>query len=108
LIAHSKPSIGNEEKTILQDVLNSLQLGPGKYTLEFERMVAEESGFMDAIAVSSASIAIYTILRYRFKEGGARVAIPSYICRSIWDAVRMANCKPVLYDIKPSALSIDD
>ncbi len=108
MIAHSKPSIGCEEKDIIQDVLNTSQLGPGKYTIEFEKIVAKDSGLQDAIAVSSASIAIYTILRYKFKEGGARIAIPSYICRSIWDAVKMANCKPVLCDIRPDSFSIDD
>jgi dTDP-4-amino-4,6-dideoxygalactose transaminase len=108
LIPHSKPSIGPEEKDLIQDVLNTLQLGPGKYTLEFEKMVAKASGHHDAIAVSSASIAVYTILRYKFKEGGARIAIPSYICRSIWDAVKMANCIPVLYDISIDSFSIDE
>jgi dTDP-4-amino-4,6-dideoxygalactose transaminase len=93
---------------MLQDILNSSQLGPGKYTAEFERMVAEDSGLQDAIAVSSASIAVYTILRYKFKDGGARIAMPSYICRSIWDAVKMANCKPVLYDISPNTFSIEE
>jgi dTDP-4-amino-4,6-dideoxygalactose transaminase len=108
LITHSKPTIGSEEKDIIRDILNSSQLGPGKYTAEFEKMVAEDSGLQDAIAVSSASIAVYTILRYKFKDGGARIAMPSYICRSVWDAVKMANCKPVLYDISSDTFSIEE
>lgn len=107
MISHSKPCLGTAEKKAIDELLNTSLLSAGEKTRGLEQMISKDTGYSDSIAVSSASIAIYVILKYRFSQGGAKVALSSYICRSIWDAVKMANCVPVLYDVDPDTLAID-
>lgn len=107
MISHSKPFISSAEKKAVQDVLDSGMIGSGKLTTELEQMIATDIGYAVCIAVSSASLGIYSILRHKFPAGGAKVALASYVCRSVWDAIKMADCMPLLYDIDPATLAID-
>ncbi|EMO53506.1 DegT/DnrJ/EryC1/StrS family aminotransferase [Leptospira noguchii] len=107
MISHSKPCVGEAEEAALIKTLRSGFIGYGKQSALFEQTICKDTGYPDAIAVSSASLAIYTILKYKFPNGGGRVALSSYLCRSIWDAIKMANCIPILYDIDRETFAID-
>jgi dTDP-4-amino-4,6-dideoxygalactose transaminase len=45
-------------------------------------------------------------MRALFRGSKARVGVPSYICRSVYDAVCLAGCEPVLLDIDPATFSL--
>src|SRR5688572_6963244 len=107
MITHSKPTIGTEEIDAVTRVLNSGNLNSGDTKKLLESRVAMDSGYQDAIAISSASIGIYLILKSRFPNGKAKIALSSYVCRSVWDAVVMANCIPILHDIDINTFAID-
>jgi dTDP-4-amino-4,6-dideoxygalactose transaminase len=107
VINHSKPHTGILEKAAINKLLDTQLLSRGEIAASLEKKICADTGYIDSVSVSSASIGIFTILKYRFPKGGARVALSSYICRSVWDAIKMAGCIPVLFDIKPDSLAID-
>ncbi|MFO1531899.1 MAG: DegT/DnrJ/EryC1/StrS family aminotransferase [Kiritimatiellia bacterium] len=98
VIPHSRPSLGEEEAAAAAEVVRSGWLKGGPRREELERVIAADQGFAHALAVTSCTQAVHLALRARFPEGGARVVLPAYICRSVWDAVKLAGCEPVLVD----------
>jgi dTDP-4-amino-4,6-dideoxygalactose transaminase len=108
LISHSKPFLDAREKQVLAELVDSNMLSQGERTAELEQTITSNTGYYGSVAVSSASIGIYIILKYRFPAGKGKIALSSYLCRSIWDAVKMADCIPVLYDIDPLTFAIDE
>jgi dTDP-4-amino-4,6-dideoxygalactose transaminase len=107
MIQHSKPSLGKEEIKSLHEVISSGMIGTGPKTLQLEKLITKSTGCADSITVSSASLAIYAILKYLYPNGKKKVALSSYVCRSVYDAICMADCKPVLIDIDPYTFGID-
>jgi len=107
MIQHSKPFIGKDELKSLQKVIASGMIGYGPKTRELEELVNKRTGYADSVCVSSASLAIYVILKYLYPNGKKKVALSSYICRSVYDAVCMADCVPVLFDIDPKTFGIN-
>jgi len=107
MIQHSKPFLGKDEIRSLQNVIASGMIGYGPKTQELERLVTKKTGYADSVCVSSASLAIYVILKYLYPNGKKKVALSSYICRSVYDAVCMAGCIPVLFDIDPKTFGIN-
>lgn len=106
MITHSKPFIGQQEKNALISCLDSGMLIAGLLTKKLETNVAHESGYNNAIATSSASQGISLALQIMFPQGNARIALPSYVCRSVYDAICMARCCPVIVDIDPITFAI--
>ncbi len=107
MILHSKPFLDKEELKSIEKVIASGMIGYGAKTQELERLITKKTGYIDSISVSSASVAIYAILKYLYPNGKRKVALSSYICRSVYDAVCMADCIPVLFDIDPKTFGIN-
>ena len=98
VVPHSRPDLGEEEAAAAAEVVRSGWLKGGPRRDELERLIADDQGFVHALAVTSCTQAIHLALRARFPAGGARVVVPAYVCRSVWDAVKLAGCEPVLVD----------
>ena len=98
VIPHSRPCLGEEEAAAAAEVVRSGWLKGGPRREALERVIAADQGFAHALAVTSCTQAVHLALRARFPEGGARVVLPAYLCRSVWDAVKLAGCEPVLVD----------
>ncbi|MBT7098609.1 hypothetical protein HN937_14615, partial [Candidatus Poribacteria bacterium] len=79
----------------------------GTRTRDLERTVATHYDAAGALATTGARHAMHIALRCWFPDGGARVAVPTYVCRAVYDAVVMADCQPVLLDISPTDFSLD-
>jgi dTDP-4-amino-4,6-dideoxygalactose transaminase len=90
--------MGDAETAAAAQVVRSGWLKGGKRREELEETMASDQGFRAVVAVSSCTQAIHVTLRARFPQGGARVAVPAYVCRSVWDAVKLSGCVPVLVD----------
>lgn len=100
MISHSCPDLGRQEEIAVLDVLRSLHIKSGEVCKRLERRIAHSQGFKYGLSTATGGHAIELALRLIFDKGG-RVGIPSYLCRSVYDAVVRANCTPVLLDIEP-------
>jgi len=106
-IPHSRPDLGEAEAHAAAAVVRSLMVKGGTHRDALERAVAADQGFEAGIATSSCTQALLLFLLTAFPEGGARVALSSLVCRSVFDAVRLARCEPVLVDIDPTTLCLN-
>lgn len=106
IIAHSSPDIGKEEIAALVACARSQQVKGGERVRVLEQRVAGDLGYAGAVATTTGSQAIHLALRTLFARGKAAVGLPSYVCRSVYDAVCLAGCEPHLLDIDPAHLSV--
>jgi dTDP-4-amino-4,6-dideoxygalactose transaminase len=100
-IAHSCPDLGKQEIKALVACARSLQLKGGERMLLLEDRVSKDLGYSGAVSTTTGSQAIHLALRASFPGHSALVGLPSYLCRSVHDAIRLAGCRPYLLDIDP-------
>ncbi|NUM54825.1 MAG: DegT/DnrJ/EryC1/StrS family aminotransferase [Candidatus Hydrogenedentes bacterium] len=98
-VRHSAPFVGEEEIAAVTRVLRSGRLAQGAEVESFEQECAAFVGRRYAVAVSSGTAALH--LAVEILCPGGRVALPSYGCASLINAVRLAHAEPVLCDIGP-------
>lgn len=106
VIAHSSPDIGEEEIAALVACARSQQVKGGAQVRALEQRVAGHLGYAGAIATTTGSQAIHLALRTLFPRGKGVIGLPSYVCRSVYDAICLAGCQPLLVDIDPAHLSV--
>lgn len=99
MIPHNKPTLGPSEFAAAQRVLQSGWLAQGKEVEAFENEVCEFLGLAQghAVAVSSGSAALYAALMAS-NNHGKFVAAPAYSCRSLWNAIELANATAIWLD----------
>ncbi len=97
-VPHSKPWITGEDKKNIKHVLIDGMIARGELVKRFEKRVAEYNNCVGAISFSSATFAIVFALRTLDVGKGKEVIIPTYVCRSVLDAVRFVGAKPILCD----------
>lgn len=97
-ISHSKPWISEEDKEAVQNLLAGGMLSQGELTKRLEEKVTEYNDCAGAISFSSATFAIVFALRTLDVGKGKEVIIPTYVCRSVLDAVRFVGAKPIFCD----------
>jgi len=98
MIQHSKPFISEEDKIAVQEALNSGQISEGHVVTKFENSMSSFLNLFGGVATSSGTTALVVALKALNVENGD-VLIPSYVCRNVYDAVRLAGGRPNLYDI---------
>jgi perosamine synthetase len=99
MIAHSKPWITTCDRRAVDAVLVSGMLAQGKLVQEFEARVAQYLGASGGVAVSSGTAALILALKALRVGGTDEVILPTYVCRSVLEAVISTGAKPVLCDI---------
>ncbi len=97
-VFHSKPWITGEDKKNIKHVLTDGMIAGGDLVKSFEKRVAEYNNCEGAISFSSATFAIIFALRTLGAGNGKEVIIPTYVCKSVLDAVRFVGAKPILCD----------
>lgn len=102
MILHSRPTIDECDIAAVVECLRSEQVGAGQGARLLEQRVAEDCGFAWGVAFSCASQAIEMAFRLRQAR---RVAVPGYICRTVYEAVVRSGCQPVLTDISPETFA---
>ncbi len=106
-IFHSRPAIGHEEIAAAAAVLESGQISQGERVCRFEAALASLIGLDGAVAVSSGTAALHLgLLALEIREGD-EVAIPSFVCTALLNAVRYCRAVPVLVDIDPDTFNMD-
>ena len=104
----SKPFIGEEEKEIVLEVLNSGMLTTGKYTYEFEEKFAKYLGKnLYCAGVNSATNALFFSLIALGIKKGDEVIVPTWTFASTAMVVKWIGAKPILCDIDEKTLNLD-
>ena len=98
-IQHSKPHITIEDQEAVNKVLQSGMLAEGECVCKFEHAVSRCLGVTGGVATSSGTTALYLALMALGVGCGDEIIIPTYVCRSVWDAVVLTGAQPVLCDI---------
>jgi len=105
-IAHSRPSLGQEEKRACSAVMDSLYLASGPRVEAFERAFAQKTGRRYAVAVSSGTAALAMALKALKLRSGQKVAVPSYTCAALLHALDFAGLEPLITDIETEDMNM--
>ncbi len=101
------PEIGNEEKSQVEDVLDSGMIADGPEVRRFEEEFADFCGTDDAVATSNGTTALHTALEaLGIGEGDLVLTSPFSFVASA-NAVRLAGAKPVFADVDPETFNLD-
>jgi dTDP-4-amino-4,6-dideoxygalactose transaminase len=106
MIPHSCPDITEEEIDALTQSARSRQLKGADSVRLLESRIADDLGYQGGVAAVSGGHALHLLLRALFRGSPVRIGLPSYTCRSFYDAICLAGCRPVLLDIDPQYLSV--
>lgn len=98
-IPHSKPDISDDELEAVRQVVGSGMVAEGFKVRQFEVAIADYLGLIGGVATSSGTTALFLALRALDIGPGDEVILPTYVCRSVMDAVRWTGGTPVLCDI---------
>ena len=94
----SLPSIGNSEKKITLEILNSLWLTHGKYNLKFEKAFAKYIGCKYAVSLNSCTSALEVSLKALGIKKGDDVVVPSFTWVSSANAIVTIGANPIFCD----------
>jgi perosamine synthetase len=99
MIPHSKPWITEEDLGAVNRTLGGGMIARGEQVRAFEDQVARYVGAVDAIAVGSGTAALTLALNCLEAERKDEVILPTYVCRSVADAVARVGLTPILCDV---------
>lgn len=99
MIAHNKPTLGEEEQQAVFKVLESGYVAQGLEVEEFENEFCDFLGLakQHAVALSSGTSALFMAL-WSLDVKNKYVAMPAYACSALRNAVAMAQAKDLLID----------
>lgn len=106
-IPFHRPSIGQDEISAVQQVLESHWLTTGPVAQQFEREFAEFVGCKYAIAVSSCTAALHLALDAIGIGAGDEVLVPTYTFAATAEVVVYLGATPVLCDCVAGEFNID-
>ena len=106
MIPHSKPTLTKEDSSAVSSVINSGYISQGEAVARFESKLAKYIGVKGGAAVSSGTSAIHlSLIALGVKEGGD-VAMPTYVCPALLNAINYVGANPLLIDINPDSYNI--
>jgi len=106
VIAHSRPTLSEEDVGRVARVVRSGHLAQGEEVAAFEGELAPRLGVPAAAAVSSGSAALELALRALGAGAGDEVIVPTYACDALHHAVTRCGATPVLADADPETLGL--
>ncbi|MFA5305902.1 MAG: DegT/DnrJ/EryC1/StrS aminotransferase family protein [Candidatus Babeliales bacterium] len=105
MIPHNKPSIGSEESAAITEVISSCWIAPGEKVKQFEQAFADYVGAKYAIAVNSGTAALTVALKILGRM--PFIAIPTYVCSAVLNAVDMSNQQACIVDINKNDFNME-
>jgi perosamine synthetase len=107
MIPLSGPDIGEREKELVLEVLQSGHLGLGPKAVEFERMMAEYAGTRYAISCNSGTSGLHMLVHAMgIKDGDEVITTPfSFVASS--NCILFERAKPVFVDIDEQTYNMD-
>lgn len=106
MISHNRPLITPEDRVAVDAALRSgwVAQGPEVEALEAEFVQRYGGG---ACAVSSGTAALFLALKALNIGAGSKVAVPTYACSALLNAVCMAGASPIVLDVQPDSFCLD-
>jgi perosamine synthetase len=101
------PSLGEREKQLVCEVLDSNFINDGTYTTSFEEQIAELCDVPHAVAVTSGTTAIFLGLTALGIGPGDEVIVPDITFIATANAVSLTGATPVLVDVSANDFTID-
>jgi perosamine synthetase len=98
-ITHSKPTLETDDLRAVQKALDSGMIAASGLVSDFEKAFCRYVEGKYSRAASSGKDALILALLAAGLESGDEVILPTYICRSVFDAVKFVDAKPVLVDV---------
>jgi perosamine synthetase len=105
MIPHNKPSIGPEESEAIAEVIASGWIAPGEKVRQFEQAFADYVGAKYAVAVNSGTAALTIALKILGRM--YFIAMPTYICSAVLNAVDMCNEQAYIIDISRNDFNME-
>jgi len=106
-IPHSRPTLDEEDRQAVLNVLQTGRLVQGEQVAGFEAELSSMIGVSHAAAVSSGTAALHLALVALGAGDGDEVICPSYVCSALLHAVRCVKATPVIADIERDTFNID-
>ena len=100
------PQVGEYEKVLLAEVLDSNFLNEGPKTIEFEKQIAKLLKVKYVLAVNNATSAMFLSLKALGIGHGDEVIVPDITFISTANAVEMTGARAVLVDVDPKTLTL--
>jgi perosamine synthetase len=99
MIVHSKPWLAAGDRDRIADVLASNMIARGREVERFEAEVGDYLGLPPGVATPSGTRALVCSLKALDAGPGDEIVMPTYVCRSVWEAVRAVGATPRLCDV---------
>jgi perosamine synthetase len=107
MISIAKPQIGEKEKELVMQVLNSGVIAQGPKVKEFEEKFSEYAGVKHSIATSSGTTALHiALLAHGIKPGDEVITTPFTFIASA-NSILYCGAKPVFADINKDTFNLD-
>jgi perosamine synthetase len=99
MIAHSKPWLAASDLDRIAEVLASSMIARGCEVERFESEVGDYLGLPAGVATPSGTRALVCSLKALEVGAGDEIIMPTYVCRSVWEAVCAVGATPRLCDV---------
>lgn len=107
MIPHNRTLISAEDRAAADAVLAGGWIAQGPAVAALESRFVEHYSGGGACAVSSGTAALFLALKALGAGPGAAVAVPSYSCSALLNAVFMAGASPRVIDVLPDTFCLD-
>lgn len=106
-VPHNRPLIADADRQAVSAVLASGWIAEGPAVAALEKAFAHMNGGGASCAVSSGTAALFLALRGLGIAGGDVVAVPTYSCSALLNAVNMLGARPIPVDVRADDFTID-
>jgi dTDP-4-amino-4,6-dideoxygalactose transaminase len=107
LIPHNRPLITAADRAAVDAVLTSGWIAEGPAVQALEARMVRLYGGGGACAVSSGTAALFLALKALGAASDTIVAVPTYTCSALLNAVFMAGTTPRVVDVLPDSFCLD-
>ena len=108
IIRFGTPYIGKDEINAVKKVINSKWIGSGPITEKFERRFKKYKKVKNCMSLNSCTAAMHlSLIALGIKYGDEVITTPLTFCSTI-NSILLVGAKPVLVDINPETLNIDE
>ncbi|MDR3243317.1 MAG: DegT/DnrJ/EryC1/StrS family aminotransferase [Elusimicrobiota bacterium] len=101
------PIIGEKEKQLIAEVLDSRMLASGKYAEEFEKQFANYCGAKFATANVNGTASLHTALLALGIKEGDKVATTAFSFIATANSILFCGAKPIFIDINPETFNMN-
>jgi perosamine synthetase len=107
VIPHSRPTLDKSDLLSVSEVIRSGRIVQGEVVEKFEKKMAKFIGVHGAVATNTGTSALHLSLLAIGIKKGDNVAMPSFVCTALLNAVKYVGAQPTLVDINPETYNID-